>query len=458
MAWRETLRVEGCHWDSGAASAVALIAALLRIAARSRDEIRVDHGDMDLENEQDSLERAVSLLLRRFVGPIPCEFLEARLLDALCAALEACPLRPGITALLTARVIDAHIGRELIDGFRAFHGTRLAPGDPVPVVRFPCERLAREEREEALMLLGKRTGDPKLRGDTFDHTDHLRLAPAAVTDLRVRLVWADDWLAPIRSSTRFAFGVTNAVAPGEELEWKEYSVGSRACFYGVVPKDVVEQERRISNILRDAADGDASIVVLPELSVTAEMLQSLQGKGLLDPLPLVVAGSYHEHPEQRGPGQNLCKVYAYGDEVHVHRKFSDFHYAVQGQPERRCHEHLRREDGTSGFDLLVGSQGTVVVTVCKDVLGEVQELVRKLAPSLLLVPAMSEETADFEAVAGNLARDPQTFTAIACAGSGRQVIFGRPNRFEPVISCRYESGLCVILTLSGQFIDQPSIN
>jgi hypothetical protein len=447
MSWRSRLRERGCTWDCGAASAVSLAAALLRVAAAAKDETRVDHGNPELSLAQNELLESVDAVLERASGNGYQEDLAAITLDEICLVLEVAALRPGFTALVAARVVDARFGQTFVSAFRARDGERIQPGDPIPVVPFPCERLDLAEQKGVLEALGNRTGDPRTRTDSVDRTDHLRLAPAEVKNLCVRYKWA-PWLEPIRASTRFGFGVTNASRLEEDFRWEEYLVGSRPSFYGVVPKDPTEQQRRLTCILEQAVRANVSIAVLPELCLTPSILQSLLDRDLLVELPMVVAGSYHETPHARGPGRNVCKIFCYGDEVFTHYKFSDYHFDPKdGRP--RCHEHLHREDGASGFELLLSPNCSAIALICKDVLrDDVQDLVEKLAPTLLLVPAMSNETSDFKSLAERFARNPQTFTAIACAGSGQHVIYGRPNRDHPVISSAHAPGSLVLSTIS----------
>jgi hypothetical protein len=445
MSWRDRLRERGCTWDSGAASALDLATALLRIVANAKDETKVDHGAPELSFAQDGLAAAVDLAITRAIRQGPQEDLTATTIDALCLLFDSSQLRPGITAFTAALVIDARFGRTFVSAFRARDGARIMPGDPIPIVPFPCERLALAEQEQILNALGRRTGDPRLRTDPVDRTDHLRLAPAEVKDLCIRYRWA-PWLEPLRASTRFGVGVTNTAKIAQEFEWQEYLLGSRRSFYGVIPKDLAEQERRISSILEQARDR-ASHVVLPELCLTPALLQSLLDRGLFADLQLVVAGSYHETPSARGPGRNVCKIFSYGDEVFTHYKFSDFHFATQ---DGRCHEHLHRADGAAGFDLLLSPYCSAIVLICKDALrDDVQHLVQQLAPTLLLVPAMSEDTDDFQFLAERFARDPQTFTAIACASGRQHAIYGRPSRERPVIASAHAPGSLVLSTISG---------
>jgi predicted amidohydrolase len=316
-------------------------------------------------------------------------------------------------------------------------------GTPIPVVAFPSEHLSQDERDAVLAMLGPRTGDPRKRADAVDRTDHLRLAPVALDQLRVRLIWADPWLDDMNAATRFGAGVTNYAPLDADFHWETYVVGSRSMFYGVAPKDIDAQRSRIEATLADAQRKHATIVVLPELCLTRGLLDDLVQRGAFDDFPLVVAGSYHQAVEANAPGANVCAVFANGMHVFSHHKFSDFYLGA-------CHEHLVREDGAAGFDVLISPRCTVVVLICKDALGEVGDLVQALAPTLLLIPAMSEETVDFELLARRLAHDPQGFTLVACAGPKVNAIFGRPSLRSPVITNVSKAGGCMVCTLDGQ--------
>jgi predicted amidohydrolase len=364
----------------------------------------------------------------------------------ICDALDGSGMRSGIASLIAARSIDARVGRAFVDAFRASSGARLKPGDPVPIVRFPSDRLPQQEQDDILAKLGKRTGDPRIKAERLDRTDHLRLAPEAVGQLRVRHIWVDPWLEAIGPNTQFVVGVTNDAAFDTDFSWKSYVVGAQHCFYGVVPKRVEEQQGRIARVIARAVEIRATIVVLPELSMTPTILESLTDQGLLADLPFVVAGSFHTPTAPEAPGRNVCEVLGHGERLFSHDKFSDFHYEARGA---RWHEHLDRNDGTSGFDLLLAANCTAVVLICKDTFGEIRSLVKDLAPTLLLVPAMSEDTSEFELLAKDLAYDPQSFTVVACAGPGHNVIYGRPTLKNPVITGLYTADSVVTLGLSG---------
>lgn len=454
-AWRQLVREAGCDPEAACVGAMQLTAAFLRIAARTRDETRVDHRDADKSAALDLAIRSVSNLLERRLGAVPSETLRGSIACELCDELDrqtTTALRHGVLAFVTARCLDAKLGTVFIDAFRARSNIPLEPGDPIPVIAFPAECLSLEARDAVLAALRPRTGDPDKRADAVDRTKHLRLAPADLGQLRVRLIWADPWLDPIEASTRFGAAVVNPALPSDHFDWQRYQIGTRWLFYGVAPKDLREQQQRLQVALDQARDLQVSVLVFPELCMTRPLLDELVARRVFDGIPLVVAGSYHESAAENCPGANICDVFANGAHVFSHRKFSDYYYderTVGSDKSIRYHEHLVRHDGEAGFDVLIAPRCSIVVLICKDAFGEVGDLVQKLAPNLLLIPAMSEETGDFELLAQRLARDPQAFTLVACNGSRTNAIFGRPSKENQIITVMSRQVGCEVFMPEG---------
>lgn len=438
-----------------------LTAAFLKIAARTKDETRVDHRDGDKSAALDRVIRAVSDLLEHRLGTVVSEALLGSVACELCDELDTHTtpaLRHGVIAFTAASCLDAKLGTTFVDAFRARSNLPVKPGDPIPFVAFPAADLGPEAREAVLAALTPRTGDPDKRADPVDRTKHLRLAPADLSQLRIRLIWADPWLDAVDASTRFGAAVTNHASPADHFDWRRYQVGTRWQFYGVVPKDLDAQKRRIQAALDQARRQRVAILVLPELCLTRELLDELVANRAFEGIPLVVAGSYHEPVSgANGPGANVCVVFANGAHVFSHRKFSDYYFDEPRPPSAspiRYHEHLVREDGTAGFDVLISPRCAVVVLICKDAFGEVGDLVQKFAPTLVLIPAMSDKTDDFELLAVRLARDPQGFTLVACTGPRANAIFGRPSSKNPVITCISSQTGCEIFGIGGRLSDE----
>ncbi|HEY0477149.1 MAG TPA: hypothetical protein VGD37_06475, partial [Kofleriaceae bacterium] len=205
-AWRQLVREAGCDPEASCVGAMQLTAAFLQIAARTKDATRVDHRDANKSDALDRAIRAVMDLLERRLGTVASELMLGAVARELCDELEGHTtptLRHGVIAFVTAGCLDAKLGTTFIDAFRARSGRPIHPGDPLPVVAFPAEHLSLDAREAVLAALAPRTGDPAKRADAVDRTRHLRLAPADLGQLRVRLVWADPWLDPVDASTRF---------------------------------------------------------------------------------------------------------------------------------------------------------------------------------------------------------------------------------------------------------------
>jgi hypothetical protein len=448
MGWRDELRGVGLDLEAATCEAMRLTAALLRIAAGRPDETRVDRRTAAKSAAIDRVVEAIDDYLEGTSSGVPSEYLRATIIGGLCDVLDAHMraevgvLRTGIVAFETARCLDARFGRTFVDAFRARDGARLRAGDPVPIVAFPAERLTDADRAALLASLHPRTGDPRKRADAIDRTDHLRLAPPSVDVYRVRSTWVDPWLDAVGPATRFGALVTNHAPLHDDFTWAQYSAGSRAVFYDVAPRDLDEQRRRVEVALAEARARKVTIAVLPELCLTRRLFDQVAASGAFAGMPLVVAGSFHEPTIDNAPGENIAAVFAHGQEVFRHRKFSDFYMGDR-------HEHLDRADGVAGFDLLVGAKCTAVVLICKDAFGEVGDLVQALAPTLLLVPAMSEDTSDFELLATRLAHDPQGFTLVACAGPKVNAVFGRPSRKNSVTSVESSACKCEVFDASG---------
>lgn len=406
------MEAEGVH-------VVDATAILLRIANASPGETTADARAAELTRRTEGLRRELLRLVDRWVSD-SSEYLAAAELLEIAEVLEDCPLRQGIKALIAAQVLDEHLGHCFIDRFRKPRPP-LSPGDPVPTVPFPSPALCIEDRLMLLDGLGKLTSQPAKLTPMDDRTPRLRLAPEEVARFRVTLRWVGQYLEPIQLSTRFAAGVPCCtVQPG--FQWERYEEESIGLFYGVTPSDPELQRERIRAVLREAVRRRASVLVLPELCLTEELADELATDPWLKLIPLVALGSYHT--PGKGPGSNRCRVLARGVPISVHEKFSDFSFDDEGV---HRHEHLICDAERAGFELLLGAHSTTVVLICKDALdARVESLVRKLAPNLVMIPALSPKLDSFQKLAEQLGKDPQAFTLICSFFQRGEAILGRP--------------------------------
>jgi hypothetical protein len=414
----------------GLAHVVDVAATLLRLANATPAATSVDFRDAALAPESDRVRAAV---LARLPDE-PTEFVDGETVTGLAAALAIGRLRPGLTALIGAHVLDAWAGHRYIDYFRGDR-QRLQVGDPLPVIGFPAATLPTPAQKDVLRALGQPTSRPSNLTPHDDRSPRLRLAPPEVARFRVGLRWAEPHLDPITPEWRFAVAATNRVVV-DEFSWQRYRHGDRSLFYEVAPRDLAQQRERLHAAIDEAVRRRATVLVLPELCATHALADELTASDRLAHLPLVALGSFHETTAPATPGRNRCRVLARGVELTTHDKFSDFHLEDEGDtpddPAVRRHEHLIADDAVAGFDLLIAATNAVVVLICKDALDtRVAALVQELAPTVVLVPAMSPKTRPFETLAERLADVPQAFTVVAVVTEEHAAIFGRPGSKRP---------------------------
>jgi hypothetical protein len=127
----------------GLAHVVDVAATLLRLANATPAATSVDFRDAALAPESDRVRAAV---LARLPDE-PTEFVDGETVTGLAAALAIGRLRPGLTALIGAHVLDAWAGHRYIDYFRGDR-QRLQVGDPLPVIGFPAATLPTPDRRK----------------------------------------------------------------------------------------------------------------------------------------------------------------------------------------------------------------------------------------------------------------------------------------------------------------------
>lgn len=428
--------------SDGLGHVVDVATALLRVANATPAETTTDHRDAALEAERDLLRARVCAVLPNPPG----EYLTAATVGALADALTASRLRPGFAALTAAHAVDAWCGHRFIDYFRGARGP-LAPDDPVPVVGFPAPTLPRDDAARLLRAIGRPTSQPHRLTPEDDRTRRLRLAPPEVARFRVSLRWAEPHLAPVDATWRFAAAITNHDLEGE-FHCHRYDHDGAKVFYPVTPRDHLDQRARITRAIADARARRASALVVPELTTTKAIVDELAASGALADLPLCALGSYHE--PMSGPGYNRCRVFARGVEIACHDKFSDY------EDPRGHREHLVASDD-GGLDVLLAAGAAVIVLICKDAMdSRVATLLARLAPTVVLIPAMSIKTRPFETLAERLADDPQAFCVIASAAGEHGAVFGRPgasSESPPVLRRKSSDQKVFVFAVDGSEVE-----
>jgi hypothetical protein len=350
-------------------------------------------------------------------------------LGELAGELErACVEAPApLVAWQAARWLERRSARHMV-GFFFGVDRQVRGGDAWPIVESPAH------------CYDVPTGNPANRGRAADRGEWLTLVPDDTAGIDVRLRWCGAWLPHVKRGTRIAVGVLARTTDDFDFDRLEPDAAPR--FYKVRPS-APDYRARIDAVITHALAAGAQVLVLPELSLTDELHAWFVTDPRVAKLPLVVAGSRHVAVTGEEPGRNVTTVLAYGRVLAEHDKMSDFFF--QDGPVTR-HEHVR--PGTT-MQVLLGERSSVLVLICKDALREDwQALVQRLAPRLLLIPAMTRESADFTAFADRLARSPQAITVVANIG-GSCAIVGRPRRENTVIIGDVAIGTCYVYVVGG---------
>jgi hypothetical protein len=347
----------------------------------------------------------------------------ARLVELAGELERACAdASPPLVAWQTSRWLERRSARHLV-GFFSGVDRSVAGGEAWPIVESPAH------------CYDVPTGNPANRGRAADRGEWLTLVPDDTAGVDVRLRWCGAWLPHLHRGTRIAVGVLARTTDDFDFDRLEPALAPR--FYKVRPS-APDYRARIDAVITHAMAAGAEVLVLPELSLTDELHAWFVADPRVAKLPLVVAGSRHVGDTGNEPGRNVTTVLAYGRVLAEHDKMSDFFF-LDGAVTR--HEHVH--PGTS-MQVLLGERTSVLVLICKDALREDwQGLVQRLAPRLLLIPAMSRESADFTAFADRLARSPQAITVVANIG-GTCAIVGRPRRESTVIVGDVPIGSCFV--------------
>ncbi len=350
-------------------------------------------------------------------------------LGALADELEhAATVVPApLVAWQAARWLERRWARHLV-GYFIDHDRSVAPGDAWPITESPakCYQVP--------------TGNPASRGRSADRGEWLTLVPEHLAGVDVQLRWCGPWLPPLRRGLRIAVAVL--AGSTDDFDFERLAPDDAPRFYNVRPRSPTYWER-IDRALAHAVRERAEILILPELSLTEELHARFVADPRVASIPLVVAGSRHLDVDGGAPGRNLTSVLSSGRLIAEHAKMSDFYFR-DGDVDR--YEHVR--PGTS-MQVLLSEQASLLVLICKDALREDwQALVQKLAPRLLMIPAMTREVSDFTSFAERLARNPQAVTVVANIGE-RPAIVGRPSRNDAVFFGDSAIGTCYMYEVRG---------
>ncbi len=394
-----------------------LCASLLRVCRRQAAALREARSaglDRSLAGWRATLADAFRTVLRTPVATLGGLGTRTSL-EVLWERLHAgLPERPDIAEVLVARVcadaVDEAVGHRFVDCYRRRRQWRLSPGDPFPVAEPPLRD-----------IFGRHlTTHPDVRDLPIDRTARLALAPYA--DGVELVVDLDAPLSVPGESAVIAACLPHA-APARELAFDPDP--ERGQFFAVRPRDQTTAVAAARDLTIEALAAGVSLIIFPELSVTAAGLDAIEGV-VAGRDVVVVAGSRHVVVD--GAPRNVATVLA-GGERWSSAKFNPFVLGdlVEGIASAPAQVVVRGAiDGAGRY------AWSLAVLVCKDFLspGAHQALVAA-RPALIVVPSLTERTAVFEADAVGLTGATQATCIVVNQVDAAITSDGIPRPFGP---------------------------
>lgn len=232
------------------------------------------------------------------------------------------------------------------------------------------------------------------------------------------------------------------VSPNQSLA-NEFAVDSHSPsgFFGVRVIDCGRQDDIICRAIKRAHGLSVNIVITPELSSTPDTLARIVGAlqevaegGSRRSPGVVVAGGAHMEVDGKRVNR-MTTVYAGRSPYFVtHDKVAK--YAMDIPEGETVVEHEEDIDRSVQLRIHAGITWSMVTLICADFLDPtVVRAVSDLCPRIVVVPAMSRKTADFERRIGELIANCQAFVAVVngpaewIVGSGVRsavTLFGMP--------------------------------
>ena len=315
--------------------------------------------------------------------------------DRLAGALTSDPDIPAVViAHALAELIDVHFGHGFADWFRQRSPYQPATGDPIPLDHPDPRRITDLAP----------TAPPWRLANRLDETRRIRLAGAWATQFRVVFDYSasDALVGVIGADTVIATCHPNR--DPTELGLGEH--GHQPAF-PVRPIDPDGQRARINRLLHEATEAGATVVVLPELSVTPALAEELeQWVRRPGPLRLLVAGSFHDTDAASGRfNRAMAWVRGHGVPLTQDKHSPADRPVVEditptGWPEIRVHVT------TDGWH--------VVIAVCRDLLNPAAvHALAEAGVNVVLAPAMTEAMVPFGGPVAQLVGAGQAIVAIA---------------------------------------------
>jgi hypothetical protein len=206
--------------------------------------------------------------------------------------------------------------------------------------------------------------------------------------------------------------LTGAAAAHPNVHWGEISMPAKNGFvFPVAPVDTDAQLTRIKTLIEQAQAANMPVVVLPELSVTEDLIARLATTVEdFDGEQLVIAGSYHA--KVGGKPENVAVGLIAGTQKRMiqvkNRPFTRGRRRGEPPMKEAIHEREPIELTIYPADLY-----RYAIGICLDVLDRgMQAVYARMGVNVLLVPALSEKTDPFRKAVSVLVAGAQTLTVV----------------------------------------------
>jgi predicted amidohydrolase len=246
---------------------------------------------------------------------------------------------------------------------------------------------------------------------------HHMLVPAAPVDgVKISPIGRTEWGTSrlhvlLRSTCR---QLTLMVHPFSRIRYPSLAESGSS---ETVLLDEIENERalieEISQVVAEAAQERATILIFPELTFTERMLghlaSSLAKKPYEDGPLLTVAGCCHRKRQGGRSAHNEALLLGPdGRTLHRHAKLTRYTWQEEGKP--------RAEATVTGTELgvLECALGNLAIAICLDVFGsQLQAVINASHANFFLVPSLSKKTGDHRRAARGLVRSHRAATVVS---------------------------------------------
>lgn len=331
-----------------------------------------------------------------------------------------------VSARAMADALDRAHGRRFAGLFRGRGRTRIEAGEPIPIPHPPLKA-----------LFAKNLGtNPQRLGPQLDELRWLRLMPDVARGHRIILDFQhDNLLADLPPDAPIA-----VLLPCDLSDLQsDRSLDPSPRFFRVRPRDIERQKRVVLELLERAANAEARIALLPELTLDESILEAVaewHGR-TAHQLSIIVCGSVH--CEREGKRRNVSTILMPNGTRVEHFKFNPFYLHLPAEGDAPPANY--REDivtTPSEISIHMCADWSFSTLICKDFLEPgVGRILEDTRVRLVLVPACSPKTTVFAQIAGMLAARAQAVVVIANLANDVEhgpasAIVARPTRRETV--------------------------